>query len=496
MPARWKHRHRTTTLATALAAGIVLTAMPASAAPGGSGVGDPYFPDDGNSGYDVSEYDVRVNYDPARPRHLEGDTTVQAVATQDLDRFHLDLEGFQVTSVTVDGTPASAVSREGAHELVVTPARPLAKNTPFSVRVRYSGKPVGASWHTLADGGASATGEPHSATAWYPANDHPSDKATFRLTATVPTGWKVVGNGRPGATSTDRGRSTFRWYEDRPMATFLSTIGIDKFTMRTSELSDGTPVIHAYSPGAGVRPEEEAQLPEIIDFLASKFGPYPFSSAGAIVIDGNDDDGPNALETQSRPTYQGGFSDVSMVHENTHQWFGNSVSLSDWRDGCLAECFAQYAGQLWDEEKHGADLDNGFYRSMVEESTADPDFWTTRLYDPGKGRELASALYSKGSMMLHALRRTVGDTAFFGTLKRWQRDHRYGNASWPQFEALMGNVSGKDLTGFFGAWAHGTTVPEKKYLFPGSLGSLDPAAEHGGGTAAARDTSSGSGDHT
>ncbi|MCO8303445.1 M1 family aminopeptidase, partial [Streptomyces sp. RKCA744] len=146
-----------------------------------------------------------------------------------------------------------------------------------------------------------------------------------------------------------------------------------------------------------------------------------------------------------------------------------------WRDGCLAECFAQYANQLWEEEKAGADLDNGFYRAMLEDSEADPGFWSTRLYDPGKGRELHEALYNKGSMMLHALRRTVGDQAFFDTLRRWQRDHRYGNASWAQFEALAQEVSGENLTGFFGAWAHGTTVPPKKYLLPGSLGSLGQA---------------------
>lgn len=111
MTPHWKHRHRITPVAAAVAAGIVFTAVPASAVPGGPGVGDPYFPDDGNSGYDVSQYDVHVHYDPARPRYLEGDTTVQAVATGDLDRLHLDLEGFQVTAVTVDGTPARAVSR-------------------------------------------------------------------------------------------------------------------------------------------------------------------------------------------------------------------------------------------------------------------------------------------------------------------------------------------------------------------------------------------------
>ncbi|WP_439675725.1 M1 family metallopeptidase [Embleya sp. MST-111070] len=472
--------HRPSVPAVLLAACALLTAVPASAAAGpggGSGVGDPYFPDDGNPGYDVLDYDVRVAYDPARPDHLSGDTTVTATATGRLDRFNLDLEGFEVASVTVDGKPARSFSRSGAHELVITPARRIAKGTRFAVRVRYFGKPVGESWHRLPDGAANVTGEPHSATAWYPANDHPSDKATFRLTATVPEAWTVIGNGRPGpTTSPGKGLKTYRWYEDSPLTTYVSTIAIDKFTVRTSQLADGTPVINAYSPGIPIDPAAEAQLPEIIDFLASKFGPYPFSSAGILAVNG-DPSAPGksgAIETQSRPTFIGPPFDSSLVHEYTHQWFGNSVSFTDWRDGCLAECVAQYANQLWDEHG-GADLDTGFYPAMLEQSRNDPEFWSTKLYDPGQGRELDGALYFKGSMMMHALRRTVGDTAFFDTLRRWQQAHRNGNASWPQFEALARHIApNHDLTGFFDAWAHGTMAPADKYLYPGTLGPLKP----------------------
>lgn len=100
------------------------------------------------------------------------------------------------------------------------------------MRVRYSGKPVGAGWHRLPGGAANVTGEPHSATAWYPADDHPSDKATFRLTATVPEGWTVIGKGRPGpTTSPGRGLKTYRWYKDSPLTTHVSTVAIDKFTV-------------------------------------------------------------------------------------------------------------------------------------------------------------------------------------------------------------------------------------------------------------------------
>ncbi|MGX4733853.1 M1 family metallopeptidase [Kitasatospora griseola] len=464
-------RRTATTLAIATAIGVALTALPASAATGGI---DPYFPDDGNSGYDVAHYDVRIAYDPARTDHLDGDTTVTARATRPLDRLSLDLKGFTVASVTVNGAPARSFSRSGEHKLDIVPARRLAGGATFTVRVKYAGKPDAEGWHTLADGGANVAGEPHSATSWYPSNDHPSDKATFALTATVPDGWTAIGNGRPGPTTTARGTTTFRWNEDRPMATYLSTVAIDRFTVHRAQLPDGTPVITAYSPDATIDPAAEAEQQDILTFLASKFGPYPFSSAGAIVVGMPKNPGPGgpvALETQSRPTYSGAIFDMSVVHENAHQWFGDSVSFTDWRDGCLAECFAQYANQLWEEHK-GSDLDTGFYAFELAANKDNPAYWSTKLYDPGAGKELDSALYFKGSLMLHALRRTVGDDAFFTTLRRWTADHAYGNASFPQFEALAAQVSGQNLTGFFDAWAHGTTIPANQYLYPGTLAPL------------------------
>ena len=202
------------TVLTGLSAATTLTATAASAAIGGSGLGDPYFPDDGNSGYDVGNYDVHIDYDPAVPDRLVGDTTVSATAQARLDRFDLDLSGLDVSSVTVNGVRAREFSlfrraRIG-HRFRATPIR---QHSQFAVRVHYSGKPTGAGWYTFDDGGAVAMGEPHSATAWYPANDHPSDKATFHLTATVPDGWKVMGDGLPGATTKQNGRTTFRWHE-------------------------------------------------------------------------------------------------------------------------------------------------------------------------------------------------------------------------------------------------------------------------------------------
>ena len=101
------------------------------------GAGDPYYPQDGNGGYDVVDYDVSISYDPAT-EILDGDTTVSAKATAELAKFPLDLVGFEVAGVDVDGKPAK-VGREGEHELVITPQTPVAKDAAFKTRVRYKG---------------------------------------------------------------------------------------------------------------------------------------------------------------------------------------------------------------------------------------------------------------------------------------------------------------------------------------------------------------------
>jgi aminopeptidase N len=201
-------------------------------------------------------------------------------------------------------------------------------------------------------------------------------------------------------------------------------------------------------------------VPEILGFLSEKFGPYPFRSAGSIVVVDTGGEGSVALETQTRPTYDTLFYYASAVHELTHQWFGDSVSFSDWRDGCIAECFAQYAGLLWGE-KDGIDPD-GYYRSTVDEHKNDAKYWQVTIYDPGPSQPLDVALYDRGSLMLHALRRTVGDQIFFRTLQHWQAQHKYGNGSWPDFEKLAAQESGQDLTGFFHAWAHSSVIPPEK----------------------------------
>jgi aminopeptidase N len=446
---------------------------PAPAAPqpkgvGADGAGDAYYPTDGNGGYDVTGYHVSISYDP-QSRHLDGDTVITATATQDLTTFNLDLHGFDVSAVEVDDKPAT-FERAGEHELVITSPAGVASGATYRTRVRYAGVPkalgesgLGANgWQISKSGGAFAAGEPHSATSWFPANDTPRDKATFKLTVRVPDGWTVISNGREESSTSDGGWTTSTWVEPNRIATYLTTIGIDKWTFERSTLPGGIPVVSTYAPGTESKREVESRLPEIIEFLTAKFGPYPQSAAGGIYI--NESIG-FSLETQTRPIYATWAELPVVVHENAHQWFGNSVTVASWADICLNECFASYAQWLWDEAKGGKDLD-AEYRTDV--ARAPNRLWSGKLYDMGAGNEFG-AVYTKGPLALHALRRQIGDPAFDRVLHEWNARHKDGNASWPQFEDLAQEVAQQNLRPFFDAWFRADTKPADEFLYPGNL---------------------------
>jgi Peptidase family M1 domain/Peptidase M1 N-terminal domain len=225
---------------TAVAIGVLLATGSASAAggkpdrftPGAPGAGDPYFPLDGNGGYDAKHYLLEVKYDPATDV-LEGEATIRARATQNLSRFNLDLEGLTVESVRVNGRRASWAHEGG--ELVITPRKGIRDGRRFITVVEYSGVP-----QTLEDGsgfihtddGALVVGEPHVADTWYPVNDHPSDKARYTFRITVPAGLEAVANGVLERHRTRRGWTTWIWKAKEPMASYLTTATIGEFDLR------------------------------------------------------------------------------------------------------------------------------------------------------------------------------------------------------------------------------------------------------------------------
>ncbi|HEX6231578.1 MAG TPA: hypothetical protein VFZ63_00480, partial [Jiangellaceae bacterium] len=307
---------------------------------GAAGAGDAYFPYSGNGGYDVQHYDLNIKYTPPDPApapiqgQLEGVATIDLIATQDLDRFNLDLRGMQVRSVTVNGKPASEIAppadpeaeiedpvfwqvQDNAAriwELTIQPRPKIKQGETARVVVTYDGTTVrprdieGAlyGWVTTRDG-AMVVSEPDGSMTWYPVNDHQTDKATYSFEITVPEGKVAVANGLPARDpQTSNGWTT--WYWDAPdlQASYLTTASVGDFDLRpTYYSSSGVPIIDAVDTKLSANAlnttnNSLALQPEMIDFFESLFGEYPFNSYGSIVD--NDSVG-YALETQTRPVY-------------------------------------------------------------------------------------------------------------------------------------------------------------------------------------------------
>jgi aminopeptidase N len=450
-----------------LAAGACTSkSAPSKAAPhfvdGAAGIGDPYFPTYGNGGYDVGGYDLAVRYDPASGQ-LDGTATITATATEDLKRFDLDLAHLSVSKVTVNGAAASSTIQK--NELVITPTAGVVRGSAITVVVAYGGKPQqlqnselgGGGWLRTSDG-AIALGQPESASTWYPVNDHPADKATFKLAMTVPDGLQVLSNGVPGPSRSSNGWTTWQWTEGSPMASYLSTVVIGHYRVTTST-HDGKPMVLAVPaslPATGPGAVSIGRTGEIADFLATQFGPYPFDAYGGIVVD--DSRIGYALETQSRPTYSEDFFDngpnpTVIAHELAHQWFGDSVALERWQDIWLNEGFATYAEWLWSEHSGGRTVAQNFDRQYAGFD------WQQAPGNPGMARLFGDAVYQRGGMTVYALREAIGDEAFAKLLTTWTSQYRDGNGTTAEMKALAEKLSGKNLDNLFQTWLYGTTKP-------------------------------------
>jgi hypothetical protein len=204
--------------------------------PGAPGLGDPYFPLDGNGGYDARHYLLDLSYDPSADL-LEGTATITAEATQDLAAFNLDLDGLTVRSVAVDGDAAAWTRSAG--ELTVTPRRGIREGQHFSTEVAYGGTPeainaaFGTSGFLHTDDGAVVAGQPHVAATWFPVNDHPRDKASYTFRISVPEGLEAVANGRLADTRTDDEWTAWTWEAEEPMASYLATVAVGEFDVDT-----------------------------------------------------------------------------------------------------------------------------------------------------------------------------------------------------------------------------------------------------------------------
>lgn len=444
-----------------------------STADDGSALPDPYTPGHGTDQYSVSSYKLTLEYRVSSNR-LDGRAEISGVIagpeTESVSSLVLSLAGLNVGRVTLNGERVRKV-RSSNGRLTVSPADPLPGGSPFTLDIRYSGSPSPLSgtwgdvgWEELTDG-ALVAGQPTGAPSWFPCNDHPRMKAAFTISVSTDAGYRAVCNGTLTSHSVQSSRETWVYESPAPMATYLATVQIGRYQL--AEIDDDGDVPQYVAAPAALLPAARETLSRqrsMMRTFTERFGDYPFPAYTVVVAD---DDLEIPLEAQTlsiigrnhlSPEWE---TQRLIAHELAHQWFGNSVTVSSWKDIWLHEGFACYAEWIWSEESGSLSAARRARDAWAGLSAGPEDI---RIGTPGPSDMFDDRVYKRGACALHALRETVGNKRFFATLREWTSRFQHANAGTADFISLANEVcadrSGFDAAKMLHPWLYETRLPE------------------------------------
>lgn len=422
---------------------------------------DPYLPHRGDPSYAVERYELDLDYRVA-PNALTGTATLRVRALVPLDDLELDLVGLTVRSVSADGRAVRHVHRDG--RLRVTLAVPAAAGSRLVLVVDYQGRPAPArgpwgevGWEELEDG-ALVAGQPDGAPTWFPCNDRPDDKASYRTTVRTGSGYAVVACGRLVDRRASSSRTTWTYEQDRPTATYLATVQVGRYGSRLLAAGPVRQVVHAPRRLGLLVASSFAAQPRMVETFCRLFGEAPFPEHTVVITD---DDLEIPVEAQGMAVFganQLGNADTErlVAHELAHQWFGNSLTVAGWRHVWLNEGFACYAEWLWSEESGGPTAQELARRWWPVLDGRPQDLVLT---DPGPARMFDDRVYKRGALALHALRRALGDGDFFALVQDWVLTHRHSTVTTEQFVALACTHGGTAVPRLLSDWLDRPALP-------------------------------------
>jgi aminopeptidase N len=433
---------------------------------------DPVYPQVGNPVVDALHYQLDLTWN-AGARRLTGHETLIFRAARDSSRVPLDLSrALRVSSVTLDGQDAGFAQRgqdllvdesvhaEDRHTLVIDyhgSPRPVAAPT---TRTDFSTN----GW-TVTDTGETWTmQEPYGALTWYAVNDQPADKALYDFHLSVPRSMVGVANGELVADTTSGGYRTTEWHLSSPASSYLVTLAIGDLSGPSTTV-DGVPIsVWGQSGRPTLSRSVLRSARQGMAFLTSKLGPYPFDSLGFLLVDSF-----SGMETQTMITLgaPSGYttSPEVVVHEMAHQWYGDLVTPSTWRDMWMNEGMAMYLQLLWQAE-HG----EGSVRSQLARYAAYTQKSLTTDgpaadYDPATFGELN--VYYVPAQMWDTLHGRLGDAEFWRLVRAWPRSHADGNADYDTITRWWSRRTGLHLRPFFDAWLKTATLPSGRGVSSG-----------------------------
>ncbi|MCU1696278.1 MAG: peptidase [Mycobacterium sp.] len=427
---------------------------------------DPYIPANGNFGYRVSRYELDLEY-KVNINRLSGTATITAATLASLKTFTLDLsDALTVSKVSVNGRRPQSFNHSHG-KLSVTLSTALPAGAAMSITVRYAGtpRPLRTVWGEVGfeelTNGALVAGQPNGAATWFPCDDHPSSKASYRIVISTENPYRAVANGELVSKRTRAAMTAWIYEQAEPTSTYLITLQIGDY--ETHRLTKTPVPMNAVLPHRLKHDFEYdfGRQPQMMKLFVKLFGPYPLSTGYTVVV--TDDDLEIPLEAQGISIFGANHCDGErtaerlIAHELAHQWFGNSVTARRWRDIWLHEGFACYAEWLWSEDSGGRSADDWarYYHGKLASSRQD-----LLLSDPGPRDMFDDRVYKRGALTLHVLRRTIGDDGFFELLRDWTTRHRHGTAVTDDFTGLAANYSDESLRPLWQAWLYSKNVPD------------------------------------
>jgi aminopeptidase N len=417
---------------------------------------------------DVQHYRLDLHVYPSA-KSLRGVVEIRAqVAASAATELTLDLsQALIVDGVTLNGT-AARFTHEGDHVRVALDESQR-RTGPVSLVVSYHGTPQGSAF-TFADNegrpAISNYGMPFSARQWWPNKNDSADKAdSAEILITVPQPLVAASNGKLITTDVNAdGTRTYRWRVQYPIYSDVISVAIGEYTMFEDRYraADGTTMPLVYY----VFPEDEAKaridfsvLPDIMRSHVERFGEYPFlrEKYGIAAFMTHSFREHQTLPSYSRKLITGDHTnDAILAHELAHQWFGNSLSVRDWKHVWLNEGFSSYAAMLWQERREGR---AAYVAALARSERYDLEGSVFIDDVTDRKRLFGATTFEKGPWVLHMLRHVMGDERFFAALRAYVAQYSHKNVTTDDFRAICERFYGKALDWFFQQWIYGVSRP-------------------------------------
>ena len=425
---------------------------------------DSVYPDVGDPSVDSLHYGLDLTWDP-EIRTLDGVERLVFRSTGDAGHVQLDLAPqLKVSVVKVDDADAD-FSHVGK-DLVVS--GDFAADRRYVLTVHYSGAPepvvapttrrdFSTTGFTVTPSGDAWTmQEPFGAYTWYAVNDQPSDKAFYDFTLTTASPRVGVANGELTSREDVDGNTVTTWHLDSRTSSYLVTVAFGDFTMREDESASGVPITYWVPKAHADYADALHFTPDALAWVESKLGPYPWSSLGILLVDSM-----SGMETQTMITL--GATDYAtkpevILHEIVHQWYGDQVTPTDWRDVWMSEGMTMYLQLTYQAETSGRPLEQILRRAVPIERRSRRMNGPPAAYDPGTFAE--QNIYYGPALMWDQVRRRVGDERFWAMVKAWPTVDQDGGVDREEFLPWVEEQTGTELSDLFDGWLFAKRSPK------------------------------------